>query len=264
MNRQRLSEILETYRPGEGLESDPEVRKALELCASDPELSGLRQNIEQFDRVFSERLRSVDVPESLYAEILNQEAGRKAVASGKGKVLFPSWFHPTAFAAAAAIILLLALSFTFWNPPAPQDSVVVQSAGFDNTVLATANSLYANLNPAFRSREKAEIVSYLKTRGGTVPASMPGGVDWDQTFACDVIQVDGKTVSLVCFSDPEQSGKFHLFTFTRKDFQEARIPSTPRIEKDGDTSHAAWSDGELIHVLYSDRGEKNLRQLLDI
>jgi hypothetical protein len=264
MNKQRISEILEAYRPGEGLEADPEVRQALELAARDPELSALRREIEQFDQVFSEKLRSVEVPDSLYTDILERARTRQAAPDKSAKILFANWFHPMAFAAAAAIILLLALSFTFWNPPGPPDVVRAQTAGFSNPVMETAKVLYANLSPSFRSREQGEIVNYLKTRGGTVPQSMPGGIGWDQTFACDVINVDGKTVSLVCFSKPGQSDKFHLFTFNRRDFEEIMIPSSPQITNDGKACCATWTDGELIHVLYSDSGEKNLRQLLDI
>ena len=43
MERQRIIEILEVYRPGEGLETDPEVRQALELATQDPELAKLGQ-----------------------------------------------------------------------------------------------------------------------------------------------------------------------------------------------------------------------------
>ncbi len=264
MNRQRISEILEAYRPGEGLESDPEVRQALELAAADPELAELRRGIEQFDQVFSEKLRSIEVPESLYSDILEQARNRRNPSPEKGKIIFPNWFHPTAFAAAAAIILLLALSFTFWNPPGQPDAVRIQTAGFSNPVMETAKALYANMNPSFRSREQAEIVNFLKSRGGAVPQSMPGGVGWDNTFACDVISVDGKTVSLICFSDPGQSDKFHLFTFNRQDFQEVIVPKTPQISNDGNACCATWADGDFIHVLYSSSGEKNLRQLLDI
>ena len=47
MNRSRILEILEAYRPGEGLESDPEIRQALDEAAQDPELSEIQRNIAQ-------------------------------------------------------------------------------------------------------------------------------------------------------------------------------------------------------------------------
>lgn len=264
MNDQRILEILETYRPGEGMEADPEVRQALERAAGDQKLSAKRREIEEFDRVFAEKLQSVKPPESLYADILKQAHDRKSLPQGQGKVLFPNWFHPTAFAAAAAIILLLALSFTYWNPPAQPEAARLQTAGFSNPVTETAQALYANLRPSFRSRDGSEIVQFLKSRGGMVPESMPGGVPWSQSFACDVIQVDGKTVSLVCFRGPKSGEKFHLFMFQRRDFENVSIPGIPQISNDGKACNATWSDGNMIHVLYSDSGEENLRQLLDI
>jgi hypothetical protein len=264
MNDQRIHDILETYRPGEGLESDPEVRQALERVADDEKLSGERREIEAFDRIFSEKVQSIEVPATLYADILEKARERKAPSKGEEKVLFPNWFHTTAFAAAAAIVLLLALSFTFWNRPGQPDVTRLQTAGFSNPVTETAEALYANLRPSFRSRDGSEIVEFLKSRGGIVPETMPGGVSWNQSFACDVIEINGKTVSLVCFKGPDSGDKFHLFTFKRQDFENVSISGTPQISNDGKACNATWSDGNHIHVLYSDSGEKNLRHLLDI
>ncbi|NDV62779.1 hypothetical protein G0Q06_09980 [Puniceicoccales bacterium CK1056] len=265
MNRSRIIEIIESYRPGEGLEADPEVKEALELAAKDPELEALRRDVQLFDEAFGEIVRDIPVPDSLCADILAKAAEvgtpRPADSGSRGKII--NWFHPFAFAAAAAIVLLLALSFTFWNPPegGPVPAELAQS----DSVAETAQVLYANLNPSFRSRNGEKIRDYLQSQGGILPASMPSGFVWDNSFACDVIEIGDKRVSVVCFSAPDGSDKLHLFTFYRNDFPGTQIPQVPLLQRAGKACSATWGDEEQIHVLYADSGdEENLRRLLDI
>ena len=267
MNRNRIIEILESYRPGEGLEADPEVREALELAREDPELAALRREMELFDAEFGARIREIKVPESLSGDILAAAAAREkpTVASPasppRSNIL--SWIHPAAFAAAAAIVLLLALSFTFWNRPQP--APVPAQLALADPLTETAHGLYASMNPSFRSRNGEKIREYLQNQGNVIPVGLPSGFAWDKTFACDVLDVDGKKVSLVCFSSPDGTDKLHLFTFYRDDFPEIEIPLTPQIRKVGEACSATWCNDEQIHVLYSDSGDtENLRRILDI
>jgi hypothetical protein len=262
MERTRIIEIIESYRPGEGLEADPEVREALELASKDPELEAMRRNSEQFDEAFGEKVRDIPVPEDLYANILAAAAKKEtAIAPPQSKII--RWLHPAAFAAAAAIVLLLALTFTFWSPP--ERAPVPVDLAATPSLSETAQSLYANLNPSFRSRNGDQIRDYLQSHGGILPANMPSGFVWDHSFACDVIEVDGKRVSLICFSSPDGTDKLHLFTFYRDDFPQMEIPLIPKFERSGKACSATWMSDEQIHVLYSDSGnEENLRQILDI
>lgn len=265
MNTQRIIEILETYRPGEGLEADPEVVEALDLVSRDPELSALRESIGDFDRAFTGAVRSAEVPADLQERILagprEQRQPDSAGTPDPGKII--RWAHPAALAAAAAIILFLALSFTFWNRPGAH---APQSASFagPGDLMATADRLYASLNPSFKSARGDEILQFLQSRGGAIPASMPGAFTWDHSFACDVIHIDGATVSIVCFKSPETSDTLHLFTFRRSEFPGFPAPASPKVRSDGKSCCATWAQGELIHVLYSDKGEEKLRQLLEI
>jgi len=265
MNRSRIIEIIESYRPGEGLEADPEVKEALELTAKDPELEALRRDVQLFDEAFGEIVRDIPVPESLCVDILAKAAEVRTPSQedteSRGKII--NWFHPFAFAAAAAIVLLLALSFTFWNPP--EGGPVPVELAQSGSLTETAQGLYANLNPSFRSRNGDKIRDFLQSQGAILPASMPSGFAWDNSFACDVFEISGKKVSLVCFSAPDGSDKLHLFTFYRNDFPEAQIPQVPLFQKTGKACSATWVNEEQIHVLYSDSGdEENLRRLLDI
>jgi hypothetical protein len=265
MDRQRIIDILEAYRPGEDLESDPEVRQALELAAKDPELSQLRQKIQAFDAAFSESLGSIEVPEGLQYQILAAAKARREppVETAREPESIFRWFYPATFAAAAAIVILLALSFTFWNRPgAPGENPVLAASGIE--VVDTAQKLYSALSPSYRPREGNDVLKYLASNGGSVPASLPGNIAFDESFACDVIDVDGDKVSIICFKAPDNSKSMHLFTFRRSDYPDFVIPDAPMMRQDGDACCATWADEEQIHVLYSDKGEENLRRILDI
>lgn len=266
MNSDRILEILDSYRPGEGLEEDPEVRQALERATTDAELAERRHQGQLFDEAFGAKLRAVEAPESLRSAILLSHRSRTASpaqppAAGRPRIL--QWIHPSAFAAAAAIILFLALSFTFLDRPAPSLQTQMQVAGA-LPLMETAKALRANLNPSFRSRDSTELIAYLQDQGASLPGSMPKGFAWISAFACDVMQVDGRSVSLICFTCPESNEKFHLFTFRRSDFSNEALPSQPQMANDGQSCCATWADEEQVHVLYAEGGENNLRQLLDI
>lgn len=267
MKRERIIEILETYRRGEGLETDQEVQQALKLAAADPELAQLQEEIKLFDEAFADSLRSLPVPPTLYKDILDAaERQRRSKASSRkttsrDKIL--RWFHPAAFAAAAAIILFLALSFTFWNRPGTTPAAPAFASDSDR-LLETTQRLYANLRPSFNSQDSDQIVNYLRENGGVIPARMPQKLSLDQSFACDVMEVEGNKVSIICFRSPDGSGKIHLFTFAKTAFPEIDIPPAPALHSSGKAASAVWSDQSSIHVLYSDHGEENLRQVLDI
>jgi hypothetical protein len=225
-----------------------------------------------FDEAFSARLQSVKVPDELFSRII---AAAQPAAAQPGRTkrrgVLLQWIHPAAFAAAAAIILLLALSFTFWNRPgaaarhAAGDHLTAHAGGgVPERLLLVAHKLYAETRPSFRSSDSNRLIQHLSNRGGVVPASMPDRFSWDKAMACDVIEYDGLRVSMLCFKADDQSGMLHLFTFRRSDFPDAALPVSPQIATLDGTCCATWADADQIHVLYSEKGEEKLRQWLDI
>ena len=227
-------------------------------------MAAVRDEIQAFDRAFGEKLRQVAVPDSLQQAILDAAKAQEweNPPARTGKILH--WFHPAAFAAAAAIVLLLALSFTFWNRPAAD--IAVASAGSDPEarLMETAHQLYASLNPSFRGGKGPELVQYLRQQGGTVPVNLPTGFNWDKSFACDVVNINGSKVSIICFMAPDNSRSMHLFVFDRAAFPGLHAPDSPRIHSDSQSCCATWLTDEEVHVLFSDKGEENLRKVLDI
>ncbi len=263
MNKSRIKEILLAFRPGEGLEEDPEVRAALEKSLADPDLQNWRGVERAFDKAFAEKLDEIPVPENLADQILEAAANRpEPVRTASSPQLESSkitrWLHPAIFAAAAAIVLFLALSFTFWNPP--------QQPGVEGyaSLVGAARKLQESVDPTFRSNNETALVKYIRERGAQAPQELPARFSWKQSFGCQVFAVEGSSVSVVCF-DTEKHGKMHLYTFEKAAFPNTKVPREPVLGGDeASRSWASWSSGKNYHVLLSDGSPENLRSALDI
>lgn len=263
MKDARIKEILEAYRPGQDLETDPEVRAALDATSGNAGLQAWRASVQAFDAAFGAQLRGVPVPEGLQARILEARSrqGKSPSAGQTGKLL--KWIHPAALAAAAAIIILLALSFTFWRQPGGSAAPVAAQPEIPG-LAETTRTLYASLSPSFKSQRGEEIQRYIQQHGGMVPENPPSGFTWDRSFACDIVDVNGKKVSIICFKPQGREEVVHLFTFHREDFPNEQIPASPWLRPLDGAHSATWGDEKAIHVLVSGSGEENLRAVLDI
>jgi hypothetical protein len=262
MNKSEARYVLSNSPSGADASTDPQLREAMEMAASDPELHNIREASVAFDDAFREALNRCPAPQAP-VDALAREMAAHAPAANRSL----AWLHPTAFAAAAVIILFLALTFTFWTPPETPSGTppTLASTLPAAPLLKATEELYLNMKPAFRSREGARIAEYLRSHDVLVPTSFPRTLSLDHGIACDVLDVNGNRVSLICFETPDGSGKVHLFSFTREDFPDFPVPESPWMEPSVRSSaRAIWADQHSIHVLYSDDGEKNLRQLLDI
>ncbi|NBD38633.1 MAG: hypothetical protein GVY10_08700 [Verrucomicrobia bacterium] len=263
MNKARIKEILLAYRPGEGLEDDPDVRYALEKSQQDPELQCWLEEQRAFDGAVRAALQEIPVPDNLRERILSaaepeveERAGPAAAAPETSGLV--RWLHPAVFASAAAIVIFLALSFTFWNPPAGE------SAEDPVAVAQTARELHQSLQPSFRSNQKAALVNYIEKHGATPPKTLPARFSWEESFACQIFSVRGSSVSVICFNTREH-GKMHLYTFEKRAFPELRVPRQPVLgEGESDSAWASWASDEAYHVLLTGEGRENLRAALDI
>lgn len=264
MNIEQIVEILEAYRPGEDLESDPVVREALKAAEADPVLARIRDQVDEFDAAFADAVQRIPVPDDLQQKILQAarlgDLTRQQVAPlAANRIL--RWLHPATFGIAAAVVIMLALTFTFWSKPDLNESRIALA---QDPISAAAQAVYASLNPAFKSRDGEKVRDYLVSKNGFAPETLPGDVVWNKAFACDVIEINGRKVSIICFMAPDSSRSMHLFTFLREEFPEVDVPSRPVIRRSGNACCAQWGDDRQIHVLYSDKGEENLRKILDI
>lgn len=274
MKSESIRALLEAYRPGENLESDPQMRAALDAAARDPQLAALRAKTEEFDAAFAARVRQIQPPADLRERILAAHAAGKAgsakatpaLPTASNPVPFRNWLHPAAFALAAVVVLSLALVFTFWQRPGVAQPAAMEmqaaSAGPDTFIHMAAEVLQSH-RPEFRSSQPRQMVQFISDRGGSSPQNMPGQLSWDQTVACDVVLINGQPVSIICFKSAS-GGMMHMVVFQRDAFDLPAPGPLPEMQTMDNGAFAAWSENNLVHVLYSESGSDNLRSALDI
>jgi hypothetical protein len=266
MTTQEASQLLRLYRPEQGLENIPQMREALAMAASDPALHALIGSDAAFDAAMTARLRTSPVPDGLQSDLLNGLASLRPPALAESS-RYIGWFHFLSLGAAAIITISLALFFTYWYEPGPLPAPV-EFAEVDETldpVISTADQLYAALQPKMRGQPANVMREFLISNGGALPQSMPPGFSWESSRACDIVDINGALVSVICFESPDKSGMLHLFTFRRSDFPHAQTARQPMVrEREGASCCATWADDDGIHVLYSEKGQENLRRTLAI
>lgn len=273
MKPESIRTLLEGYRPGEGLEEDPQMRAALDAAVRDPELVAFRARSEDFDAAFAARLRQISAPDSLRESILRAAAQQSRTRSPSTKHGTPAgrliaWIHPSIFAVAAILTLSLALFFTFANRSAqPVDqndfSAAMASAG-PMTIIDLAAEVMKSNRPEFRSSQPSHFVEFIDSRGGRVPRKLPGHLTWNDSIACDVVQMNGRNISIVCFKPSGVSNVMHMVVFKRSELDMPLPGPNPQFHVRQKMSFATWSDGEMVHVVLSECPEENLRAALEI
>lgn len=266
MNKQEASQILRAYVPDKDLEVIPEVRKALAFAERDPDLQAVIGSDRAFDASMTKVLRTAPVPKDLEAALIEWVSSQTNAGAVKQPVFPAAWFHFLTLGAAAVVTVSLALFFTYVyeHPPVKPSPINTLSVAAPDPIIEAADALFAALQPRMRGQTPEVMRQFLISNGGHLPKILPPGFSWEASRACDVVEVDGARVSIICFESPDKSGMLHLFTFRRSDFPEARTPRQPVLRERSDSCCAAWSDEDGIHVLYSDKGRKNLHQALEI
>lgn len=264
MTRKEASKVLRSYRTGEGLETIPVVSEALEMARHDHTLKQEIGRDRAFDQAFSGALQGLETPSFFRESLIRELSDSQEAPAGLSR---NGWLHFVALGSAAVITIGLALFFTFWNSPSstlPATNLYAEANVLPETFLDVADSLYASLQPRVKRDSGRSFLEFVKSEGGILPRTLPNGFSWDTSIACDVIKHNGSIVSVVCFESPQRSGKMHLFTFRRSDFPQSDVPVKPVIRERKGSCCATWSDEHGIHVLYSEKGQENLRQALDI
>lgn len=266
MNKQEASHLLRAYDPEKGMDEIPQMREALALASRDAQLQALVGKDREFDASMSRALRSAPVPPDFKDALMGIVSPEPNASSTSRPSFLPAWFHFATLGAAAAVTLSLALFFTYIyeHPTVSRSSPGTLQVAAPDPIIDTADALFADLQPRMRGHNGDVMRQFLLSNGGRLPQVLPAGFSWEACRACDVIEVDGARVSVICFESPDKSGMLHLFTFLRSDFPQARTPRQPVLRERPGSCCVAWADDEGIHVLYSENGPKNLHRALEI
>lgn len=266
MNKQEASLLLQTYVPGQGMESVPGMREALAMAEQDPELKATMEANLAFDASMTSALRGIPVPSDLQASLLELVSAPSPSRTVEESPSIMGWFHFLSLGAAAVVTLSLALFFTYVyeHPTVATANAAPMEAAVMDPIIDTADALFAALRPRMRDQSADAMRQFVISNGGHLPRAMPPGFSWDASRACDVVAVGDARVSIICFEAPDKSGMLHLFIFRRSDFPEARHSHQPILRERPGSCCATWADDEGIHVLYSEKGRENLHQALEI
>ncbi len=246
MDSHLAKEILLRYRPGTTDASDPEFAEALEQAKRDPELGRWFAQQQEFHITIRERFRQLPVPAGLKEDIL----------SGYRPAVIPVWWRQPAFqalAAAAAIVLLMGVTFLWLQPREGKGF-----AAFQNRVVRNAQRGYAM---DITTTNLGEIRQYLATQGAHADYVLPAPLEKLPGDGGAVFRWRNKTVSMVCFDLGNHNDLF-LFVANRADLPDAPSTSEPQFTHIGKLTAASWSTGNRTYVLAGPGDEQFVRRYL--
>ena len=238
--------MLQAHRPND-LDTTPAFAEALALVETDRELKAWWEAQQAFDRKVVAKIEEIEPPDDLRATIL---AGRKLHR------LPPQPFFPFWLSAAAAIAILCAVGISFHAERAAARHMSIDS--FHQGTL----TFLGNDAPALgmTSADHDKVLAWLKDHKSPTGA-LPDKLSGLPSVGCQKIDVQGHSVSLICFTLAE--GKLvHLFVVHSNDLAEPPAEASPQFQQVNGWSTASWSDGQMSYMLATQAGDDVLRQLL--
>jgi hypothetical protein len=241
-------QALSAWRPGLPVEADPEIRAALDLARTDPELGRWQAEQETFHAGMTRAVRQSPVPPDLAARIL---AARK---TARPRFAFPTHPDMWALAAAAAVLIALAAFRTFG--PASTES----TAPFDTFRARMVRTVLREYRMDIVTNDLATVRSFLTRNQSPADFQLPPRLAALPTLGGGLLQWQGRGVSMVCL-DGGNLGTLFLF-IAPADSMSSGLPTAPVPAEISRLATLAWSDSGRTFVLAAHAPAEALRQLL--
>jgi len=249
LNNERARTILSAYRLDGADAAEPVFTDALAQLQRDPELARWFAEECALDDRMHAALRSIRPPANLRDAIL-----LTAKISG-----MPArrvwWANPAWFTAAAASFLFASLCFFFLHPRSERMTIaevtfeMAQMQREERISLGTMTS-----DPEATHR-------WLKEHGGPAEFAVPAGLARQTSLGCQVLEIKGNMVSLVCYEIG--SGKVvHLLVLDRRRLTDPPAVGKPMFLQAGELAFATWSEGNRTYVIVGQGPAESLRQWL--
>ena len=219
--------------------------------------------MDEFQKPLRSYYEGRSLPADRAAAIL--AAGQAAIARRKRR---RAWLGGLAAAAAIGVGVLAGLSL---RETAPLHSVE-QLATFD--VASAVVSFFAQPEPVLGqiSNDRNALKQWLASQGSPTAFEFPTAIAQLESFACQVLDVRGQRVSLICFFLDENAGGMtkatapasrgvqtkprplvHLLAAPRSAFRDPPEPGERvRLDPVGDWKFVSWARGEVVFVAASD------------
>jgi hypothetical protein len=248
---------LHAYDPARGEPPTEACAEAVEASLADHALRAWWDAEQSFDRAFGRKLGDLPVPADLPGRILRAAAEEAKVTPFRPAVeqTGGNRWHWSSFAGAAAMVVFLALFFTFVRPN-PAAAVPNQEV---RTVMASLAGVLEGRTVETERRDGfAELVSHLQTQGAPVPKFIPAGLPQEGGFACAHFEVNGIPVGMLCFRVDD--GVYHIFTIERRHFPQQREIPRQVVIQFGDHHCAAWTREDQLYILATREPQEKLEK----
>lgn len=249
MDNDRAKMILSAYRADGADASDPIFAEALAQAQRDPELARWFAEERALDERMHAALQSVRPPADLKDALLLAAKVSRMPAHRAW------WARPAWLAAAAAIVLFAGLAFFALKP----DREPMTLAGVTSEMARLQREDRVSLGAMIS--DPAQIQRWLKEHEGPHDFAAPTGLASQMRLGCQVLDINGNKVSLVCFQVGDQK-MVHLLVIDRRRLADPPVVGKPVFIQDGELAFATWTEGDRTYVLAGRGRAESLRQWL--
>ena len=254
MDKEEIKTRLSGYRPDLYDDRDPQIAGALARAKEDPELKAWLEEEIAFDYRFGATLKCTPADRSGLDELL---------ATGRRELLVarPRAFRKTALLAAAAVLVLSAISvkYFFFPPPVQFPALGERSAsGFRDHMAYFATQRFV-LDETTSDLEQAR--AWLAERDLPVYGTTPSQIARFKGMGCKAIDWNGLKVSLVCFLNKDDE-LVHLFVINTGVFPRVDPVRLGTLTRRHGLETQGWSDREFVYLLVGSEPGVSLQGLL--
>jgi hypothetical protein len=247
MDKDAAKLALQACRPNGHDNAHPVVAEALALVESDPELKTWWEAQHEFNRKVAAKLEEIPLPPDLRATILSGHKIEK---------LTPRFRLPYWLAAAAAVVFFLVIGFHPWTRPSVLAADTMAHHAYTASIL---QFLVHDPVLGLTTDNHEKILAWLQEQKSPV-GEIPAGMTDISSLGCQKLDINGHTVSLICFS--LAGGEVvHLFIIDRQALADPP-GSSPEFDRSSGWSTALWSDGTKSYLLATQGDTDTLKRLL--
>jgi hypothetical protein len=230
VNSTEAKRILIAHRPGRDSANDPDIVAALEQARRDPALAQWWQQQQAFHASMKKGFGEIPVPEEL----------RGRIRQHAKVVPFPWWQQPQAWAAAAAVVLLIGLAAIFWKSGAPEGT-------FSTFRSRMVRNVLRQYRMDIQTNDMASIRQFLAAKNAPADYKLSSKLAQLPPMGAGVISWQTSRASMVCL-DAGPTGTAFLFVVNRADVKKPPGAS-PEFAQVNKLMTASWVEGEKVYLL---------------
>jgi hypothetical protein len=237
--------ILQSCRPGEPDQNDPDFAAALQEVARNPALGEWFAAEQAFDQAMATHLEAVPAPFGLKTRILAQAAPPRRPGV--------RWWSYS-LAALAALIFLFAPVASHWRTSL---SAADLSSDYSREMVS-----FVRLAPPLEmeSNNLATIKNWLDKKDAG-PLAIPPHLAELEPIGCRILSFRQHDVTLLCFRR-EEKRLAHLFVIDRAAMPKMKPAGRPIFARHGEWMTATWVETDRIYMLTMQSSRAAMEQYL--